>query len=61
MALLRINKVVDLVGLTRTSIWRLEQAGKFPKRIKIGERAVAWDSGELLEWVEQVKQTRTEA
>ena len=57
----RLNEVVEAVGLSRSSIWRLEQVGKFPKRIKIGERAVAWDSHEINQWLDNRKALRTEA
>ena len=34
-------------------ILRLEKKGKFPKRIKVGERRVVWRSEEVLAWHEQ--------
>ena len=34
-------------------ILRLEKKGKFPKRIKVGERRVAWSLPEVLAWREQ--------
>jgi len=34
-------------------ITRLEQAGKFPKRIRLGENRVAWDSDEIQAWMAQ--------
>ena len=39
-------------------IWRLEQAGKFPKRIKFGERRVGWDLDEIIAWIEDRKALR---
>ena len=38
---------------TAQNILRLEQQGKFPKRIKVGERRVVWRSDEVLAWREQ--------
>ena len=43
--------VVRLTGLSRMSVWRLEKAGKFPRRVKIGERRVAWLLSEVLAWM----------
>ncbi len=33
-------------------IARLEKAGKFPKRIKLGQNRVAWLSSAIVEWIE---------
>lgn len=30
--------------------WRQEKRGRFPKRVKIGLRRVAWHRAEVLEW-----------
>ncbi|AWB68464.1 transcriptional regulator [Saccharobesus litoralis] len=42
-----------ITGLSRTRRWELEQVGKFPKRIKLGERAVAWRLSDLMNWIEE--------
>ena len=34
-------------------IARLEAAGKFPRRIKLGQCRVAWIMDEVLEWIEE--------
>ncbi len=38
---------------TAQHILRLEKKGKFPKRIKVGERRVVWRSDEVMAWREQ--------
>ncbi len=42
-------------------IWRLEQAGRFPKRIRLGENRVGWSLRELQEWIEARKAERDTA
>lgn len=32
-------------------IARLEVAGKFPKRVQLGQCRVAWRYGEVMEWI----------
>jgi prophage regulatory protein len=34
-------------------IARLEAAGRFPKRIKLGENRVAWLQAEVEKWIEE--------
>ena len=40
-------------------ILRLEKKGKFPKRIKIGERRVGWWLHEVMAWLDQKSGTNT--
>ncbi len=38
-------------GLSRTTIWRLERDGLFPKRRLLTNKIVAWDEAEVDEWI----------
>ena len=38
-------------GLSRTTIWRLERDGLFPKRRLLTSKIVAWDEAEVDEWI----------
>jgi len=47
--------VSEMVPLSRTQIWRLEKAGKFPRRIKLSDNAVGWDLEQIKQWQESRK------
>jgi prophage regulatory protein len=49
--LLRAGEVEARTGRSRSSIWRDERAGRFPRRIQIGENAVGWHEHEIAEWL----------
>jgi prophage regulatory protein len=49
--MLRLPEVLKATGLSRTSIWELEQAGTFPRRRRLTARAVAWRSDEIEAWM----------
>lgn len=51
MRFLRIRQVMQLTGLSRMTIYRLERAGKFPKRRKLSENSVAWREEEISQWL----------
>ena len=53
--IVRINSVIAATGLSKSSIYAFERAGTFPKRIKLGMRAVGWDADEVAEWVKAPK------
>jgi prophage regulatory protein len=47
----RLPKVIEVSGLSRTSIYRLMGIGRFPKCIKIGIKAVGWLESEIEHWI----------
>jgi prophage regulatory protein len=49
--LLRTPEVQARVGLGRTTIWRLERAGDFPRRRQIGVGTTGWLESEVNEWI----------
>ncbi len=52
--IINLKEVQELSGgYSRSSIWRLEQAGQFPKRIKLtpNGRKVGWKLSAITEWI----------
>jgi len=49
---LRLPAVIAMVGRSRGSIYNVVRDGTFPAPIRIGPRAVAWDSTEIESWQE---------
>jgi prophage regulatory protein len=52
MKFLRIRQVMQTTGLSRMTIYRLELAGKFPKRRQLSENSVAWLESDVSEWID---------
>jgi len=50
MKFLRIRQVMQLTGLSRMTIYRLELAGRFPKRRRLSENSVAWLESDIEAW-----------
>ncbi len=52
MTLIRLPELKALLGgVGTTTITRWEVAKGFPKRIRVGERAVAWDRDAVEAWL----------
>ncbi|MGO8830732.1 MAG: helix-turn-helix transcriptional regulator [Steroidobacteraceae bacterium] len=51
--ILRLPQVRARTGLCRTMIYQLEAQHQFPRRVKIGVRAVGWIEGEVQDWLTQ--------
>ena len=47
----RQPEVQRTTGLSRTTIWRLERTGKFPKRRRISSNSIAWLESEIVTWM----------
>ena len=51
LKLLRFTTVKERTGLSRSTIWRLERRGEFPRHRRISVNAVAWVEDELVAWI----------
>lgn len=51
MRAMRFPEVRVRVGLSRTSVWRLERRGVFPRRRRLGANSVCWLESEIEEWL----------
>ncbi len=47
------NALKELVPYSASHIARLEKAGQFPKRIKIGDARVAWSYNAVMTWIKE--------
>lgn len=47
----RLNGVKNMVCLSRSTIYSLMAAGKFPKSIPLGERSVGWLESDIQAWI----------
>lgn len=51
MRVIRQKEAIQRTGLSRTTLWRLERAGDFPQRRRIGRQAVGWFANEIDDWL----------
>lgn len=47
----RLPAVLAQTGLSKTEIYRRINAGTFPKPLKLGKHAVAWQASQIEAWV----------
>ena len=55
---IRKKELLPFIGLSDVTIWRMERAGKFPRRIRLGGNSVGWYESEIIEWMEKKRQDR---
>ena len=49
--ILRLDEVEAKSGFKRAHIYNLIKEGKFPKPLRLGVRAIGWDSVEIDQWI----------
>lgn len=60
MKILLFRDLRAIIPLSRTTIWRMERDGRFPKRVRLGARC-GWKEDEVLAWLASRPRGMTEA
>ena len=55
--IVRLPFVLDSTGLTKSTIYRLIAARRFPSPVRLAGRAVGWRQADLDQWREQLTTT----
>lgn len=56
--ILRRPEVEAKTGFKRAHLYALIKEGKFPRALRLGVRAVGWDSAEVDQWIQDRLQDR---
>lgn len=48
---LRRRQLLELIGVSAATQWRMEKAGVFPQRFRVGKGSVGWHLTEVEEWL----------
>ena len=51
----RLPQVMELTGLSRSSIYLALSKEEFPQPVKIGRRAIGWPEKSIDEWTQKIK------
>jgi prophage regulatory protein len=57
--IMRFPEIRKIIGLSRSTIFRMEKARQFPVRIQLGKNSVGWRLSSVQKWIEaraEVKQ-----
>jgi prophage regulatory protein len=55
----RMSRLVDMIGLSRSTIWKLLSEDKFPTPIRLGPRSIGWRIKDVEEWIQGREQLKT--
>ncbi len=53
-SIMSLNEVLEITGLSRTTIWRYEREGIFPHRVQLGPRRVGYPRSKIEHWMQSL-------
>lgn len=56
--MIRRREVEKKTGFKRSHIYSLMKQGQFPRAVRLGVRAVGWDSNEVEQWLARRRENR---
>jgi prophage regulatory protein len=48
--ILRLPKVLEVTGLSRSTLYRKIERGEFPRQLKLSARCAGWRESAIAEW-----------
>ena len=57
----RLPEVMNMTGLSRSSIYLRISTNEFPKPVKLGRRAVGWPEESIIAWQAKMMEARDES
>ena len=57
----RLPEVMNMTGLSRSSIYLRVSTDEFPKPVKIGRRAVGWPEDSIIAWQAKMMDAQDES
>ena len=57
----RLPEVMNMTGLSRSSIYLRVSTDEFPKPVKIGRRAIGWSEESIIAWQAKMMEAQDES
>lgn len=59
--IIRKPELLSILGLSDPTVYRMEKAGKFPKRLRLGGNSCGWLQSEVEGWIAERAAARSES
>lgn len=57
----RIREVTQITGLSRSTIYKMINEGRFPTQLRLGRRAVGWTDEMIENWMKSLEEADRDA
>ena len=52
--MLRIAEVLEVVGVSRRTLYRMVDDDRFPRPVRVGQRATRWRQSNIQQWMDSL-------
>ena len=52
--MMRISEVIDVLGVSRSTLYRMVAGGGFPRPVRVGQRATRWRQSDIQQWMDSL-------
>ncbi|WP_082021171.1 helix-turn-helix transcriptional regulator [Geobacter anodireducens] len=52
--MLKLQEILTLTGVSRSTIWRWTKEGSFPKPARVSPRTIRWRASDVLNWIDSL-------
>lgn len=59
LQIIRPTELAEILSVSKQTLWRMENRGELPKRVKISKRAVGWLASDIQEFLNSKKEPET--
>ncbi len=59
LQIIRPTELAEILSVSKQTLWRMENRGELPKRVKISKRAVGWLESDIREFLESKREPET--
>jgi len=59
LQIIRPTELAEILSVSKQTLWRMENRGELPKRVKISKRAVGWLATDIQEFLEEKREPQT--
>ena len=49
--ILRPREVCEVIGVSRTTLWRKSRDGEFPRPVRLGANSIGWLATDVQKWI----------
>lgn len=53
--ILKLQEVIDIVGIKKVTIYNMMKIGKFPKQVKLTPTSVGWKLSDIQGWLKNLQ------
>ncbi len=59
LQIIRASELAEILSVSKQTLWRMENRGDLPKKVKISKRATGWMVSDIRDFLESKREAKT--